>query len=50
MRATQFIKQLEEMVRKNGDFYMVYQDEEDMQAVEKVEVIPYHETKYFCIS
>lgn len=50
MRASRLIEELEEMVRKNGDFHMVYGNEEDMLVVEKVEIIPYCETKYFCIS
>jgi hypothetical protein len=56
MRASDLIEQLENLIEEHGDRYVVYPIEDtssgifERVSVEKIEVEPNHETKYFCIS
>ncbi len=51
MRASELIEQLEELIRINGDCYVVYYEEGEngMANAETLEVVPHYETKYFLI-
>ena len=52
MRASKLIEELEQMIEKYGDCYVIYKNEENYKGaepVEKIEIMPYHETSYFYI-
>lgn len=53
MRATEAIKQLEELIKRHGDCHLVKEVEDcswgvyEMDSIEEIEVVTEHETAYF---
>jgi hypothetical protein len=51
MRASDLIRQLEELMREHGDRFVIYHVEDSSGtgavSVEEIEIEPYYETKYF---